>query len=88
MHTLSGPLTGRENYQASLETFQAAGSDNQKLGPAPRGGAFTWRQKHYYKRIHSSAGVIWRLWGANQVSIWGEFIRSALSGPPTPVFTL
>lgn len=31
MHTLSGLLTGSENYLASLEIFQTAGSDNRKL---------------------------------------------------------
>lgn len=31
MHTLSGLLTGSENYLASLEIFSTADSDNRKL---------------------------------------------------------
>lgn len=33
MHTLSGLLTGSENYLASLEIFETAGCDNRKLCP-------------------------------------------------------
>lgn len=63
MHTLSGLLTGSENYLASLEIFQTAGSDNRKLclWNNVYMQALKWRQKHkhYYKCINSFKSMIW-----------------------------
>lgn len=63
MHTLSGLLTGSENYLASLEIFYTAESDNRKLCPGNNVymWALKWRQKHkhYYKCINSFKSMIW-----------------------------
>lgn len=69
MHTLSGLLTGSENYLASLEIFETAGSDNRKLCPWNNVymRALKWRQKHkhYYKCINSFKSMIWCFLGAS-----------------------
>lgn len=68
MHTLSGLLTGSENYLASLEIFETAGSDNRKLCPWNNVymRALKWRQKHkhYYKCINSFKSMICSFGGA------------------------
>lgn len=63
LHTLSGPLTGSENYLASLEIFDTAESDNRKLcrrNERVYTGALKWRQnpKQMQWFIHKCDGEL------------------------------
>lgn len=61
MHTLSGLLTGSENYLASLEIFETADADNRKL--CPRNDVYMRGFEVQTKSINvtANAAIQWRV---------------------------